>query len=192
VRTPSVVALLAYSITTRSATQLPNILAIDWAAEQISKIDARRKGKDSVKKMERVFNGIEEDETQQRIGSCMNKTGTKARRLSSATSPSPIGYTSPCSPSSSPAIRALWRWSPPSSSTPHPDGSRRSRTSHLIRGKYLDKAYAKTNADCKELFKDMEHMTALAIMSGGKTNNGRIPIANYIAASPKGTHFLAD
>jgi hypothetical protein len=37
----------------------------------------------------------------------------------------------------------------------------------------------------------MEHMTALTIMSDGKTNNGRIPIANYIAASPKGTHFLA-
>ena len=56
---------------------------------------------------------------------------------------------------------------------------------------YLDQAYAKTKADCKELFKDMEHMTALTIMSGGKTNNGRIPIVNYIAASPKGTHFLA-
>jgi hypothetical protein len=28
--------------------------------------------KDSVKKMESVFNDIEEDDTQQRIGSCMN------------------------------------------------------------------------------------------------------------------------
>jgi hypothetical protein len=28
-------------------------------------------------------------------------------------------------------------------------------------------------------------------MSGGKTNNGKVPIVNYIAKSPKGAHFLA-
>jgi hypothetical protein len=37
----------------------------------------------------------------------------------------------------------------------------------------------------------MEHMCALTIMSGGKTNNGKVPIVNYIAKSPKGAHFLA-
>ena len=41
------------------------------------------------------------------------------------------------------------------------------------------------------LFGDMEHMCALTIMSGGKTNNGKVPIVNYIAKSPKGAHFLA-
>ena len=49
----------------------------DWAAQQISDRDARRKGKDSVRKMESVFNDIEEDETQQKVNSCLNKTGTK-------------------------------------------------------------------------------------------------------------------
>jgi hypothetical protein len=43
----------------------------DWAAQQISDRDARRKGKDSVKKMESAFNDIEEDDTQRKIGSCI-------------------------------------------------------------------------------------------------------------------------
>jgi hypothetical protein len=37
----------------------------------------------------------------------------------------------------------------------------------------------------------MEYMTALTTTSGGKTNNGRTPVVNYIAASPKGTHYIA-
>jgi hypothetical protein len=34
------------------------------------------------------------------------------------------------------------------------------------------------------LFGDLENKTALAIMSGGKTNNDKVPIVNYIAMSP--------
>jgi hypothetical protein len=62
---------------------------------------------------------------------------------------------------------------------------------HLVRGKYLDAVYEKTKKKVKVLFGDMEHMCALTIMSGGKTNNGKVPIVNYIAKSPKGVHFLA-
>jgi hypothetical protein len=64
-------------------------------------------------------------------------------------------------------------------------------TPFLVRGKYLDAAYEKTKKKAQVPFGDMEHMCALTIMSGGKTNNGKVPIVNYIAKSPKGAHFLA-
>jgi hypothetical protein len=158
----------------------------DWAAQQISKIDARRKGKESVKKMETVFNDIEEDETQRKIDSCLNKTGAKTELCNLAVAEwvylTMQSFLITGDESFVEMVTTLIKHAPPGWKPPKP---------HLIRGKYLDKAYAKTKADCKELFKDMENMTALTIMSDGKTNNGRIPIVNYIAASPKGTHFLA-
>jgi hypothetical protein len=80
------------------------------------------------------------------------------------------------------AIDAIVKFAPGGYKPPKP---------HLVRGKYLDAAYEKTQKKAKVLFGDMEHMCALAIMSGGKTNNGKVPIVNYIAKSPKGAHFLA-
>jgi hypothetical protein len=70
--------------------------------------------------MESAFNDIdiEEDDTQQKIGSCMNKTGMKTELCNVAVAEW-VHITS-CSHSSSPAMRDLWRWPPPSSSTPHP------------------------------------------------------------------------
>ena len=41
------------------------------------------------------------------------------------------------------------------------------------------------------MFTDMEHTCALTIMSDGKTNNGKVPICNFIAKSAHGSHFLA-
>jgi hypothetical protein len=59
-----------------------------------------------------------------------------------------------------------------------------------IRGELLDAAYERTRETANALFGDLENKTALRIMSGGKTNNGKVPIANYIAMSPGGNHFL--
>jgi hypothetical protein len=60
----------------------------------------------------------------------------------------------------------------------------------LIRTKYLDKKFAKTQAEMTLLFQDLEHHCALALQSDGKTKSGKRPIVNYIAQSPKGGHFL--
>ena len=59
-----------------------------------------------------------------------------------------------------------------------------------IRGELLDAAYERTRETANALFGDLENKTALTIMSGGKTNNGKVPIVNYIAMSPGGNHFL--
>jgi hypothetical protein len=82
-------------------------LTRDWAAQQISDRDAR-KGKDPVRKMEGAFNDIEEEEAQQKIDSCLNKTGTKTELCNVAVAD--WVYITMKSFSSSPAMRALWRW----------------------------------------------------------------------------------
>jgi hypothetical protein len=55
----------------------------------------------------------------------------------------------------------------------------------------LTTAYEKSKEAAKVMFKDNEHNCALTTMSDGKTNNGKVPICNFIAKSAKGAHFLA-
>jgi hypothetical protein len=63
-------------------------------------------------------------------------------------------------------------------------------TAKRIRGELLDAAYERTQETAKALFGDLENKTALTIMSGGKTNSGKVPVVNYIAMSPGGNHCL--
>jgi hypothetical protein len=63
-------------------------------------------------------------------------------------------------------------------------------TSKRIRGELLDAAYKRTRETANALFGDLENKTALTVISGGKTNSGKVPITNYIAMPPGGNHFL--
>jgi hypothetical protein len=54
-----------------------------------------------------------------------------------------------------------------------------------------DDGVRKSKEAAKAMFQDNEHNCTLAIMSDGKTNNGKVPICNFIAKSAKGAHFLA-
>jgi hypothetical protein len=80
-------------------------------------------------------------------------------------------------------IQAINKFAPPGYVPPLP---------HLIRGMLLTTACEKSKEAAVEvMFKDNEHNCALTTMSDGKTNNGKVPICNFIAKSAKGAHFLA-
>jgi hypothetical protein len=109
---------------------------------------------------ESVFNDIEEDDTQRKIDSCMNKTGMKTELCNVAVADwvyiTMQSFLITGDESFVEMVTTLIKHAPSGWKPLKP---------HLIRGKYLDQANAKMKADCKELFKDMEHMTALTIMS---------------------------
>ena len=79
-------------------------------------------------------------------------------------------------------LQTINKFAPPGYAPPLPG---------LIRGTLLTAAYEKSKEEAKVMFKDNEHNCALTIMSDGKTNNGKVPICNFIAKSAKGAHFLA-
>jgi hypothetical protein len=79
-------------------------------------------------------------------------------------------------------LQTINKFAPPGYVPPYPK---------LIRGTLLTAAYEKSKEAAKEMFKDNEHNCALTIMSDGKTNNGEVPICNFIAKSAQGAHFLA-
>jgi hypothetical protein len=156
------------------------------ATEALAKLQACRNEKEAVKNMEGTFDDIATADTQSLITHAMNKNGASKEvcdkavcdwiyiNLQSFNVVADVNFKA--------MISTLLKFAPPGYKAPLP---------HLVRGKHLDEAYAKTKKQANKMFTDMEHLCALTMMSDGKTNNGKVPIVNFIAKSPHGAHFLA-
>ena len=157
------------------------------ATEALAKAEAKLRGRAEVKKMEGIFEDIATADRQTLIMKAMNKNGASKDlcdkaicnwvyvNLQSFNVTGDFNFVA--------MLETLLKFAPPGYKPPLP---------HLVRGKYLDEAYDETKKKATKMFSDMEFKTALTIMSDGKTNNGKIPIANFIARSAHGSHFLAD
>ena len=158
----------------------------EWAVEKLGKSAAKREGKEAVKKMEGMFDDIAKESAQTKITASLNKNTCATELCHEAIShfiyDNLESFNITGVASFIAAIDTIVKFAPDGYKPPTP---------FLVRGKYLDAAYEKTQKKAKVLFGDMEHMCALTIMSDGKTNNAKVPIVNYIAKSPKGAHFLA-
>ena len=163
----------------------PGSLSV-WATEQLASREESRKSKEECKKLEQVFDDIATGDKQKKITDSMSKSSASKLLCDQAVSlwiyVTLQTFNVTAEASFAKMIDTIARFAPAGYKPPNPT---------LVRGKFLDEAYAITQEEAKEMFTDMEHMCALTIMSDGKTNNGKVPIVNYVAMSAKGAHFLA-
>jgi hypothetical protein len=159
----------------------------DWAIDELTKMDSRHREKESVKDMEGMFDDIKEEATQTKLtGSTKDKIDAAKAVCDKAVADwvyvTMQSFQVTCDSSFIEMLQTINKFAPPGYAPPLPG---------LIRGTLLTAAYEKSKEEAKVMFKDNEHNCALTIMSDGKTNNGKVPICNFIAKSAKGAHFLA-
>jgi hypothetical protein len=158
----------------------------EWARQKKAVHDSVSKDKSIVKSMDALLEDAEDCEKEGTISKSMNKITTRTDLCHKAVSDWIFNTMQSFNDTEDnnfiKMIDTLIKFAPPGYKPPKP---------HLVRGKYLDRAYAKTKEALNQTFDALEHMCALTIMSDGKTNKSRNPIINFIAASAHGAHFLA-
>jgi hypothetical protein len=139
----------------------------DWGRGRQATVQARKDEKNEAKKLINAFDGVADDGIQQSIKGSIDKLGLATelchKEVCNWVYATLQSFNEPGQESFIKMLTTFIKFAPKGYKPPSP---------FLIRTKYPNQKFVKTQAEMTLLFQDLEHHCALTLQGDGKTNSG--------------------